>query len=194
MPVRRSARPGGVRIWCLRHAEAETVTSDTAEGDSNPPLSARGRRQATEAARTLAGEPITWIYASTMLRARQTADLLAAGTHRGVTLLPELVEVGVSADVLRAWVVEQDLGRRAADGETGHQVITRVTAAVDRIASAHAAETVVVVGHVASLTVALGRLCSLGPVVWGTPLPHAQPFLVEYDGGAWRCPAWPAIA
>jgi alpha-ribazole phosphatase/probable phosphoglycerate mutase len=178
----------------LRHAEAETVATGTAEGDPNPPLSARGRRQATEAARALADEPITWIYASTMLRARQTADLLAAGTHRGVTLLPELVEVGVSADVLRAWVVEQDLGRRAADGETGHQVITRVTAAVDRIASAHAAETVVVVGHVASLTVALGRLCSLGPVVWGTPLPHAQPFLVEYDGGAWRCPAWPAIA
>ena len=43
-----------------------------------------------------------------------------------------------------------------------------------------------------SLTVALGRLCSLGPAVWGTPLPHARPFLVEWDGRAWRCPAWPA--
>jgi alpha-ribazole phosphatase/probable phosphoglycerate mutase len=194
MPVRCSARPGGVRIWCLRHAEAETVTTDTITDDPNPPLSARGRRQAAEAARALADEPITRIYASTMLRARQTADFLAAGRRCGVTAMEELAEVGVSAEVLRAWVVEQDFGRRAADGETGNEVITRVTAAFERIAGAHPAETVVVVGHVASLTVALGRLCSLGPVIWGTPLPHAQPFLVEYDGGAWRCPAWPAIA
>ncbi|MGH2352459.1 MAG: hypothetical protein ACRDJN_12690, partial [Chloroflexota bacterium] len=46
---------------------------------------------------------------------------------------------------------------------------------------------------VASLTVALGRLCALGSGVWGTPLPHARPFLVEWDGHAWRCPTWPAF-
>jgi broad specificity phosphatase PhoE len=68
-----------------------------------------------------------------------------------------------------------------------------VTAAFQKIASAHPGETVAVVGHVASLTVALGRLCSLGSGVWGTPLPHARPFLVEWDGQAWHCPAWPAL-
>ena len=106
---------------------------------------------------------------------------------------PELVEVGCTADVLRAWVVEQDLGQRAADGETGHQVVARVTAAFQKIAGAHPGGTVAVVGHVASLTVALGRLCSLGSGVWGAPLPHAQPFLVEWGGQAWRCPTWPAV-
>jgi hypothetical protein len=27
-----------------------------------------------------------------------------------------------------------------------------------------------------------------------TPLPHARPFLVEWDGQAWHCPTWPAVA
>ena len=119
--------------------------------------------------------------------------------------MSELVEVGIgkhegtadpavrkhTADVLHAWVVQQDLGQRVADGETGHEVLARVTAAFQYIAGTHPGETVVVVGHVASLTVTLGRLCALGSRVWGTPLPHAQPFLVEWDGHAWHCPAWP---
>ena len=177
-----------VRVWCLRHAESEHVTTGTAGAVPIAPLTARGRHQAIDAAQTLAAEPITRIYASTALRARQTAELLAttlaATPGLRITAMPELVEVRCTAEVLRAWVIEQDLGRRAADGETGHQVVARVTAAFQKIAGAHPGETVAVVGHVASLTVALGRLCSLGPGVWGTPLPHARPFLVEWDGQA----------
>ncbi len=190
-----------VRVWCLRHAESEHVTTGTAAVPTTP-LTARGRHQAIAAAQTLAAEPITRIYSSTALRARQTAELLATalaptpGTPElPITAMPGLVEVYCTVDVLRAWVVEHDLGRRAADGETGEtgqQVVARVTAALQQIASAHPGETVALVGHVASLTVALGRLCSLGAGVWGTPLPHARPFLVEWDGHAWHCPTWPA--
>lgn len=187
-----------VRVWCLRHAESENVTTGTAGAGPTSPLTPRGRHQAIDAAQQLAAEPIARIYCSTALRARQTAALLATtpgATTPGlpITAMPELVEVRCTADVLRAWVVEQDLGRRVADGETGHQVVARVTAAFRKIASAHPGETVAVVGHVASLTVALGRLCSLGPGVWGTPLPHARPFPVEWDSHAWHCPTWPAL-
>jgi Histidine phosphatase superfamily (branch 1) len=121
-----------VRVWCLRHGEAENVTTGTAGAVPTTPLTARGRRQAVDAAQELAVEPITRIYASTALRARQTAELPAATPGLHITAMPELVEVGCTADVLRAWVLEQDLGRRAADGETGHQVVARVTAAFRR--------------------------------------------------------------
>jgi alpha-ribazole phosphatase/probable phosphoglycerate mutase len=181
-----------VRVWCLRHAESEHGTTGTG-AIPDTPLTARGRHQALDAAQQLAAEPITRIYSSTALRARQTADLLAATLGLPITAMPELVETPCTADVLRAWVVEHDLGQRAADGETGQQVVARVTAAFRTIASAHPGETVAVVGHVASLTVTLGRLCSLGAGVWGTPLPHARPFLVEWDGHAWHCPTWPAV-
>lgn len=181
-----------VRVWCLRHAESENVTTDTTVMPTTP-LTMRGCHQAVEAAQQLATEPITRIYFSTALRARQTAALLAITLGLPSTAMPELVEVACTADVLHAWVVEQDLGRRAAGGETGQQVVARVTAALQQIASAHPGETVAVVGHVASLTVALGLLCALGSGVWGTPLPHARAFLIEWDGHAWHCPTWPAV-
>ena len=95
--------------------------------------------------------------------------------------------------MLHAWVVGQVLRQRVADGETGQYVLDRMTAAFQRIASTHPGETVAVVGHVASLTLALSRLCALGPRVWGNVLPHAQPFLVESDGQTWHCPTWPGI-
>jgi broad specificity phosphatase PhoE len=181
-----------LRVWCLRHAECEANAKVPGAGDDSR-LTELGRRQAIDAARELAAEPITGIYSSTALRARETAELLGTAPGLPITAMPELVEADVRAEVLRAWVVEQDLGRRAADGETGHQVVARVTAAFETIAGAHPGGTVAVVGHVASLTVALGRLCALGPGVWGTPLPHARPFTIEWDGRAWRCPAWPAL-
>jgi alpha-ribazole phosphatase/probable phosphoglycerate mutase len=180
----------GVRVWCLRHAESE-ANANVPGAEEDCRLTELGRSQAIAAARTLAAEPITRIYASTALRAGQTAALLATTPGLRVTAMPELVEVDCTADVLRAWVVERDLGRCVAGGETGHQVVARVTAAFQAIARAHPGETVAVVGHVASLTVGLGRLCALGAAVWGTPLPHARPFLVEWDGQSWRCPAWP---
>ena len=181
-----------VRLWCLRHAECEANAGVPEAGDDSR-LTALGCRQATDAASELAVEPITRIYASTALRARQTAELLATTPGLHITAMPELVEADCSADVLRAWVVDRDLGRRAADGETGHQVLARMTAALRKIVAAHPGGTVADVGHVASLAVALGTLCALGAGVWGTPLPHARPFLVEWDGRAWRCPAWPAL-
>jgi broad specificity phosphatase PhoE len=170
-------------------------------------LTARGRCQAVAAARELAAEPITQVYTSTALRARQTADLLANTLGVPITAMPELVEVGVGKHegtgdpavraeivaVLRAWIVGQDLDQRLSDGETGRQVVTRMTAAFETIVRANPGDTVAVVGHVASLSVALGRLCALGPWVWGVPLPYARPFLVEWDGHIWRCSTWPGL-
>jgi len=193
------------RVWCLRHAESENVTAGLAGAVSAAPLTERGHQQAVAAASELAGEPITRVYASTAARAVQTAEPLAATARVDVVVLPELVEVGVgeyegmtapavhrrTAEVLHAWVVENDLGQQVADGETGHQVLDRMTTAFRHIADTHRGQTVALVGHVASLTLALSWLCGLGSQVWGTPLPHAVPFLVELDSRGWRCVAWP---
>jgi alpha-ribazole phosphatase/probable phosphoglycerate mutase len=81
-----------VRVWCLRHAESRNVTAGIAGAVPSAPLTERGRGQATAAARTLADEPLTTVYASTALRAEQTARLLA-GPGADVVATPELAEV-----------------------------------------------------------------------------------------------------
>jgi alpha-ribazole phosphatase/probable phosphoglycerate mutase len=62
------------------------------------------------------------------------------------------------------------------------------------ITDAHPGGAVAVVGHVGSLTIAISALCGLGEQVWGAPLPHALPFLIERDERGWRCRTWPSAA
>jgi broad specificity phosphatase PhoE len=194
-----------VRVWCLRHGESRNVTDNVAGAVPSAPLTERGHEQAALAARTLANERIGAVYSSSALRARQTAQPLATAARVEVRALPDLLEVGIgrhegssdpdvrrqTADVLRSWVVDNDLTQQVADGETGFAVTARMGKVFQAIAEQHRGETVAVIGHVASLTVALGQLCTLGAAVWGTPLPHARPFLIEWDGSTWRCPSWP---
>jgi len=185
-----------VEILCLRHAESENVLAGASGAVPLAPLTERGRAQAA----MLAGEVrVSRVYASRAVRARQTAEVIEAP----VTVLPQLAEVGIgrregqidaalrgeTADVMRAWLVDGDLDRRVADGETGHEVLTRMTVALTRVAEEGGSPAVI--GHVGSLTLALSVLCGLGGDVWGAPLPHAVPFVVRWDGTRWHCPRWP---
>jgi 2,3-bisphosphoglycerate-dependent phosphoglycerate mutase len=184
-----------VDVLCLRHAESENVLAGASGAVPLAPLTPRGEEQA-RALRL--GVPVA--YASTALRARRTAELAAPA----VRVRDELVEIGLgaregvvdaglrreTADVLRAWVVDGELGRRVADGETGHQVLERMAAGFAAVRDGGEPR-VGLVGHVGSLTLAVSALCGLGAAVWGRPLPHAVPFAVRWDGTHWRCPEWP---
>jgi len=149
---------------------------------------------------------VAGVYASPARRSQQTAEIIAAAQGLRPTTKADLAEVGIgavegatdpatrarTAEVLRSWVVDGDLDPRVADGEDGHAVVVRMTRALDAIVDAHPGATAVVVGHVASLTVALATICHLGTEIWGAPLPYAVPFLVVRTPDGWRCPSWPA--
>lgn len=193
------------RVYCLRHGESANVVAGAAGVLPAAPLTARGRKQASEAA-ALRGERVSAVYASTACRAQQTAEIIAAAHGLRPTIMPDLAEVGIgalegatdpatrarTAEVLRSWVVDGDLDSRVADGEDGHVVVGRMTRALNAIADARAGGTAVVVGHVASLTAALATICHLGTEIWGAPLPHAVPFLVVRTPDGWQCRSWPA--
>jgi broad specificity phosphatase PhoE len=191
-----------VEIVCLRHAESENVLTGASGAVPLAPLTERGRAQAA----ALAGQVrvgqvrVGQVYASRAVRARQTAEALGSP----VTVLPQLAEMSIgrqegridaalrqeTADVLHAWVVDGDLDRRVGDGESGREVLERMTAALTRVAAGGGSPAVV--GHVGSLTLALSVLSGLGGEVWGAPLPHAVPFVLSWDGTRWHCPQWPA--
>src|ERR1700690_1265336 len=80
-----------VRI--ARHGESEGNFAGSLQGSRfDTPLSPRGSRQAEYLARRLAGEAIDVVWASPLIRARETAAIVAAPLGLGVSLDADLVE------------------------------------------------------------------------------------------------------
>jgi len=66
-----------LRIYLIRHAEAEGSTNGRLLGFTDPPLSSEGREQALWLAQELAGAHISAVYSSDLLRAKSTAEAIA---------------------------------------------------------------------------------------------------------------------
>ncbi|TDD58917.1 histidine phosphatase family protein [Kribbella antibiotica] len=193
-------------LICLRHGEAESNVARSMAPALATPLTARGREQAEAAGVRLRESGAVRVYCSTVARAVETATAVARVVDQlEVVQLAGLDEVLIGPDAdplaettrdgaaaaLRSWVVDQELTVAfPGGGEDGTTVVRRTTEALQSIAAAHPGETVIVVGHVASLTAGLSVLCDLHEQVWGRPLPHAAPFVVE-GGQVWSCRDWP---
>ena len=81
----------------LRHGETDWNAEGRAQGRSDIPLNARGRAQAAEAAESLAGTRVDAIVASPLVRAAETARIVAARLELAVTTEPLLQEVSFGA-------------------------------------------------------------------------------------------------
>jgi phosphohistidine phosphatase len=100
-----------VRVFVVRHAEAAP-----GEPDHLRPLTSAGRKASQALAEQLAGENVDAVVASPLLRARETAEAIAAAT--GVEAqLDDRLAPGATADDLRAAVE----GRGETVVTVGHQ-------------------------------------------------------------------------
>jgi phosphohistidine phosphatase len=101
-----------IRIYLIRHGIAEDPKEGTP--DDSRPLTARGRRRFRRASRAFArkGEPLTWLFTSPLVRAVQTAEILARSLSRDeVGVLEELRSGAPGAKLIAA------LAARAKDGD-----------------------------------------------------------------------------
>lgn len=195
-----------MRLLLARHGQTRANVANVLDTvPPGSPLTDEGHRQAWQLAVALAGEPITAVYASHALRARQTAGAVAEQLGLAVTLLDGVHEAYVGdlegsdaeehrelfRDVYRAWQ-NGDLDRCAPGGETGKHVLSRYLADVDTLAAAHRDDTVLLVSHGGSLRLAAA---ALAPNVEGGfadthYLPNAGTVLLERNGARWRCLRW----
>ncbi|NLY56643.1 MAG: histidine phosphatase family protein [Firmicutes bacterium] len=83
-----------VRLYLVRHGETEWNKAGRIQGQQNPPLNELGRRQAEMVAEYLAGLSANYdqIYSSDLLRARQTAEAIAAKCNGRIVFRRELRE------------------------------------------------------------------------------------------------------
>jgi broad specificity phosphatase PhoE len=80
-------------ILLTRHGEtADNVPPERVMGSRDVALNERGREQARELARAVAGEGVVAIWASPLARARETAEIVAAALGLAVRLDARLAE------------------------------------------------------------------------------------------------------
>ena len=175
-------------LLLARHAEA--VYEDEWVADRGGSLTLLGRRQARELGESLAGRRVAWVYASPMARAVQTAEIAAAVLGLHVTVREGLREFsvgdhagqpfreGMFAASYDAWLAG-DARAQVPGGESGAEVLARMTAELGGIADAHQGETVLVVSHGDVLGFAVPRLALNLPAGYAQTQPLGYAAVVE---------------
>jgi broad specificity phosphatase PhoE len=151
----------------VRHGETDWNFERRVQGHADRPLNETGRAQARALADELEGEPIDAVYSSDLVRAHETARIVADRIGLPVTALPDLREKHFGT-----WegMTDREILDRFPDARTGHwgdaetteEVSRRVLEALRRIAAAHPTGRVLVVSHGGPLRAVLRRCGSDG--------------------------------
>jgi broad specificity phosphatase PhoE len=145
-------------VYLARHGESDWNAANRFQGHSDRPLTELGRRQAEALAELVAAHKVDAIYSSPLIRALETARIVAARTGLEVFEDEDLREVdtGSWSGLLRAEVQERfpegferwiSGGAGWEDGETYEEMAARTLKAVSRIAEANPDGRILVVSH-----------------------------------------------
>jgi probable phosphoglycerate mutase len=174
------------------------------QGHTDIPLNETGRAQALAMAFNAAHQRFHAIYSSDLLRATETARVLAQREDHQVKLLPQLRErhfgifQGITADegaVLHpaayARYVARDLDYDFETGESLRRFADRVADGIDWLVRHHGGQTIAAVSHSGVLDVIYRRAT-------GRPLHTPRDFKIpncglnwfHFDGQGWHLEAW----
>jgi probable phosphoglycerate mutase len=150
-----------IPFWFLRHGETDWNARGISQGNVDVPLNAAGVAQARAAAQKLRNRGIATIVASTLSRARVTAELVGDALGVSVALDPDLREVAFGVQEgqkMSGWFADWVSGDATPQGaETFAALRRRAVAAANRATAQPPA--VLVVAHGAlfrSLRAAMG--------------------------------------
>lgn len=198
-----------LRLVLARHGQTESNVHHVLDSrPPGPPLTDEGRRQASALGQRLASEPVVAVYASVAVRARQTAEVIAAPHGLEVVTADGVHEVDVGdfegrsdraameqfIGVFRAWHAG-DVELPVPGGESGQQLLDRFLPAVERIRAGHADGVVVLVSHGAAIRLAARTLASNIDSMFADAhfVPNAGAVVLEVDGAGWRCLSWDGV-
>jgi probable phosphoglycerate mutase len=159
-------------ILLARHGETDWNNERRWQGHADRPLNDVGRKQARELAETLEDRPIDVVYSSDLVRAHETALVVAGRLGLPVEVDPGLREVdvgdwsgrllteieGADPEGFQRW----RQGHKAWNGgESYDEMGERVVGAVLRLAARHPGKTVLIVTHGGSIRACRARAAGL---------------------------------
>lgn len=157
-------------LWLVRHGQTDWNLTGRWQGQAPqaPGLNEAGWKQVLAARDQLKDIRFCAVYASDLLRSRQTAERIAESLDLSVHFDPRLREINLGAwegmlsdDIKAQYPAEMDarakdpFHTRAPGGESPHQVSARVHAAVAEIGAKHLDGSVLIIAHGLSLAVIL---------------------------------------
>ena len=141
-----------MRLYFVRHGQSKAnVQRIISNRDLPHPLTELGRQQAEALAYSLSAVPLVAIYSSPIMRAEQTAQIVAANRGLSVEIADALREpdCGIMEGrgdeeawaehdrVTYDWVIQRKFDSRIAGGESFHDLRARFVPFVDRLVAAH---------------------------------------------------------
>jgi broad specificity phosphatase PhoE len=195
------------RILFIRHGETEhNLSRRISTLAPGGPLNKRGCAQAERLAGRLRNLPVSRVYSSPLVRATQTAEILAAPHGMAVIMHNDLREISAgeldgrgddaSFDLLNAaldaWCLGDCTIRIGETGELGEAAIMRLRSLVDDLALRHPGETVLAVSHGGLLQTCLPWVCDNLTPQYGYQKLLANTAVIEIDADddAVRCLFW----
>jgi len=179
-----------MKLFMVRHGAAVVNSARRYLGWDDVPLTVAGRRQAGALSRRLAAEPLVAVYSSDLLRARQTAEAIAAPHGLVVQAVSGLRELNFGdwsdltyaeiaardPQALQGWLADPE-HRAPPGGETLAELRRRVEKALHGIALP-----AVAVAHGGTWRAVLGIW--LSAAFWDIPQPPACLNMVQGPFGA----------
>jgi len=197
------------RICLVRHGETTWNAEKRIQGQIDIGLNTAGLVQAQAAADWLAGLPVTALFSSDLLRARQTAERIGVRLQLPPKFRPEFRErrygffEGLTYDESRARYPVDYRSFETRDpefvipfgGESLLQLHERVSAGLQQLAADHRGQTIVVVTHGGVLDI-VNRLVRGGSL--SSPrdflIPNAGINWVSVCGHSWSLESWGGTA
>jgi len=198
-----------MRLYFVRHGQSEAnVQMVISNRDLFHPLTELGRQQTEALARSLTDVPVAAIYASPIVRAAQTAQIVAAAKGLPVEIADALREpdCGIMegrADeeawaehhrVAHDWVIQRQYDSRIDGGESFHDLRARFVPFIEQITAVHGDtdHNLLLITHGSLLYLMLPLvLTNLDAATVGEyPMPNAAVIIAEKRASDLVCLEW----
>jgi broad specificity phosphatase PhoE len=176
-------------FYFVRHGESEGNAARIFTGQTDSPLTARGRQQAAAVAEELAKVKFDRIVSSDLSRTRDTAETIARRQGMRVEVVPELREIDVGERTGKTFDETAGMPGWNDDGfvswpggETLDQVLARTLGAIARLTRESPGKTILVVGHGGVNRILLSHFLGILPKLDRSPATNTNVSVVHTDG------------
>ena len=182
------------RLYLIRHAETEWNKAMKFQGQTDIPLIEDGRQQAAALGRRMSSLKLDALYSSDLVRAYETAQIVASHHNKQVEIVPELKELNFGEweglthseikknypEELKLWW-NNPFSINVPGGESFRELSERAVNAIKKIVKKHSDGQVAVVSHGGVIRCIIGYTMGIAPAkYWRLRLNNTSVSILDF--------------